>query len=249
MVRRSRDCGHQHHRRRYRVTTDAGACGVKTENMLDGAWTLADLTGLVPTASSGTGKFAGLDAMLDPAKNASPGFIKFMRAGLECKKDYGDGDRREMRSACDGDGVPAKDERTYKGGTLIVEKANTDRAFVTTGQALLKFLTPNVDFRSLLVPEVSSVSGELSDRVNQGPFLSHTREDRRTDQNGRGRPAIRSPPSFLQCYDDIQNPGAGFQPSFLPPRSGEARCGVLSRALRYPTVTTRKLPRVSLWHP
>ena len=25
-------------------------------------------------------------------------------------------------------------------------------------------------------PEVSSVSGELGDRVNQGPFLSHTRE-------------------------------------------------------------------------
>ena len=31
-------------------------------------------------------------ATLDPAKNASPGFIKFMRAGLKCKKDYGDGD-------------------------------------------------------------------------------------------------------------------------------------------------------------
>ena len=30
--------------------------------------------------------------MLDPMMNASPGLIKFMRAGLECKMDYGDGD-------------------------------------------------------------------------------------------------------------------------------------------------------------
>ena len=122
------------------VTTDAAACGGEEENMLEGAWTLADLTGLVPAASSGTGKFAGLDATLDPAKNAAPGFIKFMRAGLECKMDYGDGD------SADGDATPAVDERTYKGGTLIVEKASTDRAFVTTGQALLKFLTPNSTF-------------------------------------------------------------------------------------------------------
>ena len=119
------------------VMIDAGKCGGE---MIDGAWTLADLTGLVPAASSGTGKFAGLDATLDPAKNASPGFIKFMRAGLECTMDYGDGD------SADGDDIDAVDERTYKGGTLIVEKASTDRAFVTTGQALLKFLTPNATF-------------------------------------------------------------------------------------------------------
>ena len=79
--------------------------------------------------------------MLDAAKNVSPGFIKFERAGLECKKDYGDGIQDS-----DGNDVPAKDERTFKGGTLIVEKGITDRAFVTTGQALLKFLTPNATF-------------------------------------------------------------------------------------------------------
>jgi hypothetical protein len=123
-----------------RVTTDAGACGGDEENMLGGYWTLADLTGLVPTVSSGAKKFDGLDAMLDSAKNASPGFIKFMRAGLKCSKDYGDGNND------DGNTTPAKDERTYEGGTLIVEKASTDRAFVTTGEALLKFITPSATF-------------------------------------------------------------------------------------------------------
>ena len=70
-----------------------------------------------------------------------------MRAGLNCHRSRwtcGDGDSRIH----DGDDTPAVDERTYKGGTLIVEKASTDRAFVTTGQALLKFLTPNSTFRS-----------------------------------------------------------------------------------------------------
>ena len=119
------------------VMTDAGDCG---GDMIDGPWTLDHLTGIVPTASSGSGKFAGLDAMLDPAKNATPGFIKFMRGGLTCKKDFGDGNND------DGNTTPAKDERTYEGGTLIVEKASTDRAFVTTGQALLKFLTANSTF-------------------------------------------------------------------------------------------------------
>ncbi len=119
------------------VMTDAGDCG---GDMIDGPWTVDHLTGIVPTASSGAGKFGGLDAMLDPAKNATPGFIKFMRGGLTCKKDFGDGNND------DGNTTPAKDERTYEGGTLIVEKASTDRAFVTTGQALLKFLTANSTF-------------------------------------------------------------------------------------------------------
>ena len=34
--------------------------------------------------------------------------------------------------------------------------------YVTTGQALLKFITPNFDLRGFVVPEVSWVSGELS---------------------------------------------------------------------------------------
>ena len=123
-----------------RVTTDAAACGGKPENMLDGYWTLDNLISDIPTASSGAKDFAGLDAMLDPMKNATPGFIKFMRAALKCTKEYGDGNND------DGDGVPAKDNRTYEGGTLIVEEKNTDRGFVITGQALLKFLTPTSTF-------------------------------------------------------------------------------------------------------
>ena len=171
------------------VTTDAGACGGEEENMLEGAWTLADLTGLVPEASSGTGKFAGLDATLDPAKNASPGFIKFMRAGLECTKDYGDGD------SADGDDTPAVDKRTYKGGTLIVEKASTDRAFVTTGQALLKFLTPNATF---------AASWSLKSPPSPG---------RRTK---RGGPSFLSQPSGWMGSADQRWKRGGVQ-SGLPP--------------------------------
>ena len=123
-----------------RVTTDAGACGGDEEDMIKGAWTVGHLISDIPTASSGAKEFAGLDAMLDPMKNASPGLIKFMRVGLVCKKEYGDGDEE------DGNGVPAKDTRTFKGGTLIMEEPDTDRSFVTTGQALLKFLTSDATF-------------------------------------------------------------------------------------------------------
>ena len=122
------------------VTTNAGACGGKPEDMLDGYWTLDNLISDIPTAASGTKDFAGLDAMLEPMKNATPGFIKFMRVALKCTKEYGDGNNS------DDDGVPARDNRTYQGGTLIVEEKNTDRAFVTTGQALLKFVTPDATF-------------------------------------------------------------------------------------------------------
>ena len=41
---------------------------------------------------------------------------------------------------------PLRTQRTYSAGTLIVEEANTDRTFVTTGQAVLKFLTPDATF-------------------------------------------------------------------------------------------------------
>ena len=116
--------------------------------MIDGRWSLAHLTGLVPTATAGSGKFAGLGAMMDPMKNSSPGSIKFKRDAVSCKKDYGDGDDATSSQADlnDGDGVPAKDVRTYAAGTLIVEEKNTERTFVTTGQALLKFLTPGSTF-------------------------------------------------------------------------------------------------------
>jgi len=119
------------------VYTDAGDCG---GNMLASYWTVADLVADIPQAASGSGKFAGLDAMLDPLKNTTPGSIMFNRGTLTCKKEYGDGD------ASDGDGIPARDYRTYKAGTLIVEMGSSDRTFVTTGQALIKFLTPNSSY-------------------------------------------------------------------------------------------------------
>ena len=44
------------------------------------------------------------------------------------------------------DGVPVSDERTFTGGTLIVEEKSQNRAFVTTGRALLKFITADSTF-------------------------------------------------------------------------------------------------------
>ena len=130
-----------------RVMVDATKCG---GTMIDGPWTLASLTNLVPTASSGASKdevhFDGLDAMIDPMMNASPGWIKFMRGGLDCKMDFGDGDAATGSSIEDADGVPTTDERIFKAGTLIIEEKMEDRSFVTVGQALLKFITPNSTF-------------------------------------------------------------------------------------------------------
>ena len=37
---------------------------------------------------------------------------------------------------------PLKTSGTYTAGTLIVEEKSQNRAFVTTGRALLKFITP-----------------------------------------------------------------------------------------------------------
>ena len=125
------------------VMVDAGKCG---GTMINGYWMLDNLTSLVPTASTGDKDFAGLDAMMMADKNASPGWIKFMRTGLECEKDYGDGDAAIGSSIEDADGVPTSDKRTYKGGTLIVEEPSGLRSFVTTGQALLKFITPTSTF-------------------------------------------------------------------------------------------------------
>ena len=134
-----------------RVMTDADLKKC-SGTMMDGYWNLSSLTSIVPTAASGTGDFAGLDAMLMGMENASPGWIKFKRMALTCKKDYGDGDSAIGSSIEDNDGVPTSDERTYTAGTLIVEEASQatatgdGRAFVTTGQALLKFLTADSTF-------------------------------------------------------------------------------------------------------
>ena len=127
------------------VMTDADLAKC-TGTMMNGAWSLASLTSIVPSASTGMKDFAGLDAMMDPMMNATPGWVKFARSDLTCKKDYGDGDSADGSSVEDDDGVPTKDERTYKAGTLIAEQPNTDRAFVITGQAVLKFLTPDSTF-------------------------------------------------------------------------------------------------------
>ncbi len=63
-----------------------------TGTAIDGPWTLSHLTDIYPEASSGGKDFAGLDAMIDPMMNASPGWVKFGRMPLTCKKEYGDGD-------------------------------------------------------------------------------------------------------------------------------------------------------------
>ena len=126
------------------VMTDANL-GKCTGNMMGGAWTLADLTGAVPTASMGAKSFAGIDAMLDPMMNASPGLIKFVRSALTCKKNFGD--TTPAGPVGEGaDGVPINAERTYTAGTLVVEQIDSQRSFVTTGQALLKFITPDSTF-------------------------------------------------------------------------------------------------------
>ena len=129
-----------------RVMTDANLAKC-TGTMIPGAWTLADLTSIVPTASSGMKTFAGLaNAGMDPMMNATPGLIKFVRSGLTCKMDFGDGDAADGSTVEANDGVPTSDERTYNTGTLVVEEANTDRTFVTTGQLVLKFLTAESTF-------------------------------------------------------------------------------------------------------
>ena len=117
-----------------------------TGTMIDGPWTLDHLTSLVPEATAGGKKFAGLDAETDPMMNASPGWVKIARTNLTCEKDYGDGDGASLPGIETPDGVPVEDVRTYTAGTLIVEEKNTNRTFVTTGRALLKFITPQSTF-------------------------------------------------------------------------------------------------------
>ena len=127
------------------VMTDANLAKC-TGTAIGGAWTLGNLTELVPTAASGVKTFAGLDAMLDPMMNATPGLIKFVRSALTCKKNYGDGTPAGEVAEEGSDGIPIKSERTYKAGTLIVEQIDSARSFVTTGQAVLKFITPDSTF-------------------------------------------------------------------------------------------------------
>ena len=144
------------------VMTDADLAKC-TGTMIDGPWSLAHLTSIIPEVSAGGNKFAGLDA--DPGMmTASPGWIKFERSALTCKKDYGDGDSANLASVENPDGVPVSDERTFKAGTLIVEEKSQSRAFVTTGRALLKFITPGATFAaSWTLKSPPSLTMELGD--------------------------------------------------------------------------------------
>ncbi len=126
------------------VMTNAGDCD---GDAIEGPWSLSNLTSLVPEATAGHGDFTGLDdGGMNLMMNGSPGWIKFARGSLECKMDYGDGDPADLSAFEQPDGIPSVDERTYTGGTLIVEEADSSRTFVTTGRAILKFVNPTSSF-------------------------------------------------------------------------------------------------------
>ena len=118
------------------VTVNAGDCGAgDDETTIMGPWTVGELTAL--GLGGATEGFGGLESM---------GMIKFMRTGLKCVVPYGDGDQADLQDLEAPDGIPIKNDRTYAAGTLITEEKNTDRTFVTTGQALLKLLLSDATF-------------------------------------------------------------------------------------------------------
>ena len=85
--------------------------------------------------------------MLDEMVTSLAGMDKVRaQSPLTCEKDYGDGDSANLEGVETADGVPVSDLRTFTGGTLIVEEKSQNRAFVTTGRALLKFITPDATF-------------------------------------------------------------------------------------------------------
>ncbi len=127
------------------VMPDASPMGCTGNPRVQG-WSLSDLTDLVPTVRTGDGDFQGLDAGLDPNRNASPGWVVFQRTTMTCTEDYGDGDPSDLTTIEIPDGVPTQDQRSFIGGTLVVEKETARRTFVTAGQAVLRFLTPNSTF-------------------------------------------------------------------------------------------------------
>ena len=150
------------------VMTDADLTKC-TGTAMDGPWKLSSLSSLFSEVNAGGDKFAGLDAMIDPLMNASPGWITFKRGTLTCEVSYGDGDAANTTTFETPDGVPPEDDRTYTGGTLIVEeKSAATRTFVTTGRALLKFITPNSTFAAswTLKSPVADTTGEDGDASN-----------------------------------------------------------------------------------
>ena len=116
-----------------------------TGNPRGQGWSLSDLTDLVPAARTGDGDFQGLDAGLDPNRNASPGWVTFERTPMTCAEDFGDGDPSDSAIEVP-DGVPTQDKRSFIGGTLVVEKETARRTFVTAGQAVLRVSAPNSAF-------------------------------------------------------------------------------------------------------
>jgi hypothetical protein len=118
------------------VWVDAGDCNDGEEDLpIMGPWTVGNLTELIDTGASGD--FGGLETM---------GAIKFKRTPLKCVVEYGDGDQGNLTQLEAADGVPIENDRTYNAGTQVVERLNSDRTFVTTGQALLKLLLPDATF-------------------------------------------------------------------------------------------------------
>ena len=114
---------------------------------IDGPWTLSHLTDLIPAVNDGGKDFAGLTAqMIDPMMNAAPGWVKFGRMALTCKENYGDGDSANLAAIENPDGVPVESVRTHTAGTLVEEEKSATRVFVTTGQALLKYITSQSTF-------------------------------------------------------------------------------------------------------
>ncbi len=126
------------------VRPNASVAECRGNDRVEG-WSLADLTEIVPSATEGTKDFAGLETLLDPAMNASPGWVAFQRTQVTCTEDFGDGDPSDSSIEIP-DGVPSQDKRSFIGGTVVVEKETANRTFVTTAQFVLKFVTPNSAF-------------------------------------------------------------------------------------------------------
>ena len=126
------------------VRPNASPADCSGDDRVEG-WSPAELTDIVPAASTGGKDFAGLDAAVDPQTNASPGWVEFRRTPLTCTWDFGDGDPADSTSEIP-DGVPAQDKRRFIGGTLVVEKETANRTFVTAGQVVVKFLSPQSAF-------------------------------------------------------------------------------------------------------
>lgn len=129
------------------VYANAGACG--SDQMLGPQWSLSDAGDISSDLyDGGATDYDGLDADSVASENTSRGWVKFVRSAQECKEDYGDGDSSTGSTVELDDNIPPKDERIWKAGTLIEEKSfsNNNRVFVTAGQVILKYETPDATF-------------------------------------------------------------------------------------------------------